>query len=152
MRYRVTRPREPAGGLAARAGPRCSLCSFVHYFDVGRLFLACGGHIDGPSQPLALAVPCNAAPALGLLYFCHPRPVSAYPAEGVRRGPVGHRNPEILLSGQAEDRIWWERGVSRSTVLRRSRTMFEFSGHRMDVNGRLSRRCLLRAGVLGLTG
>ena len=30
--------------------------------------------------------------------------------------------------------------------------MFEFSGHRMDVNGRLSRRCLLRAGVMGLTG
>jgi hypothetical protein len=30
--------------------------------------------------------------------------------------------------------------------------MFEFSGHRMDANGRLSRRCLLRAGVLGLSG
>ena len=30
--------------------------------------------------------------------------------------------------------------------------MFEFSGHRMDVNGRLSRRSLLRAGVMGLTG
>src|SRR5262249_59985932 len=30
--------------------------------------------------------------------------------------------------------------------------MFVFSGHRMDANARLSRRCLLRAGVLGLSG
>src|SRR5262249_23632025 len=31
-------------------------------------------------------------------------------------------------------------------------TMFEFSGQRMDANGRVSRRGLLRAGALGLTG